>query len=70
MILGGAFLVNYDLSYQPKEGLTALSGGYIQLFTKPGPAPTPKETVPLWAIVFLCTIVGVSVIVCIGLYVC
>ena len=68
MILGGAFLVNYDLSYQPKEGLTALSGGYIQLITVPG--PTRKEKVPLWAIIFLSTIVGVSVIVCIGLYVC
>jgi hypothetical protein len=68
VILGGAFLVNYDLSYQPKEGLTALSGGYIQLITKPG--PMPKERVPFWAIIFLCTIVGVSVIVCIGLYVC
>ena len=68
MILGGAFLVNYELSYQPKEGLTALSGGYIQLIKKPG--PMPKEKVPFWAIIFLCTIVGVSVIVCIGLYVC
>ena len=68
ILMGGAFLIIYDVGYWPETGMTGIQGNYLQIIGDPNPpTPEPKRSFPLWAIILL-SVLGVMILAALAFF--